>query len=42
MTGNFKAVFGVVKPVIGMLHLGALPGTPLHDAGKIWDGWISA
>ena len=30
--GNFQAVFGVGKPVIGMVHLGALPGTPLYDA----------
>jgi uncharacterized protein len=32
MTGNFKRVFGETKPVIGMIHLGALPGTPLYDA----------
>ena len=31
--GNFGRVFGAVKPVIGMVHLGALPGTPLYDAG---------
>lgn len=31
MTANFKAVFGETKPVIGMVHLGALPGSPLHD-----------
>ncbi|MEM6888906.1 MAG: BtpA/SgcQ family protein [Pseudomonadota bacterium] len=31
MTGNFPAVFGKIKPVIGMVHLGALPGSPLHD-----------
>ncbi len=29
--GNFQAVFGAVKPVIGMVHLGALPGAPLYD-----------
>ena len=29
---NFKRVFGDVKPVIGMVHLGALPGSPLYDA----------
>ena len=29
---NFKRVFGSGKPVIGMVHLGALPGAPLHDA----------
>lgn len=29
--GNFKRVFGDGKPVIGMVHLGALPGSPLYD-----------
>ena len=41
MTGNFKAVFGEVKPVIGMVHLGALPGTPLYDAKKGLDGLLA-
>ncbi|MFK7868072.1 MAG: BtpA/SgcQ family protein [Roseobacter sp.] len=31
MTAIFRKVFGAAKPVIGMVHLGALPGTPLHD-----------
>lgn len=31
MTMNFKRVFGQTKPVIGMVHIGALPGTPLFD-----------
>ncbi len=31
MTPRFKQVFGATKPVIGMVHLGALPGSPLHD-----------
>ena len=31
MTVNFERVFGSTKPVIGMVHLGALPGTPLFD-----------
>ena len=31
MTATFKRVFGEGKPVIGMVHLGALPGAPLHD-----------
>jgi membrane complex biogenesis BtpA family protein len=31
MTENFKRVFGDGKPVIGMVHLGALPGSPLYD-----------
>jgi membrane complex biogenesis BtpA family protein len=28
---RFKAIFGATKPVIGMVHLGALPGSPLND-----------
>lgn len=31
MTAKFKQVFGETKPVIGMVHLPALPGTPLFD-----------
>ena len=31
MTENFKRIFGGGKPVIGMVHLGALPGSPLYD-----------
>lgn len=31
MTLNFRRVFGAGKPVIGMVHLGAMPGTPLFD-----------
>ncbi len=31
MTKNFRGVFGDAKPVIGMVHIGALPGSPLHD-----------
>lgn len=31
MTLNFKRIFGKTKPVIGMVHIGALPGTPLFD-----------
>ena len=30
--GNFRRVFGAGKPVIGMVHLAAMPGTPLYDA----------
>ena len=28
---RFRRIFGEQKPVIGMVHLGALPGAPLHD-----------
>lgn len=38
--GNFKRVFGAGKPVIAMVHLGALPGTPLYDADAGLDGLI--
>ena len=31
MTTNFKRIFGATKPVIGMVHIGALPGSPLFD-----------
>lgn len=31
MSTRFKAVFGVNKPAIAMVHLGALPGSPLFD-----------
>lgn len=31
MTDRFRAVFGVNKPAIAMVHLGALPGSPLFD-----------
>lgn len=31
MTENFSRVFGAQKPVIGMVHFGALPGSPLFD-----------
>ncbi len=39
---KFTRVFGVAKPVIGMVHLGALPGTPLFDAASGLDGLIAA
>lgn len=32
MTEKFRRVFGAGKPVIAMVHLGALPGAPLYDA----------
>ena len=39
---RFKAVFGAGKPVIAMVHLGALPGTPLHDAAGGIAGIVAA
>ena len=32
MTDKFRRVFGSGKPVIAMVHFGALPGSPLYDA----------
>jgi uncharacterized protein len=40
--GNFQDVFGAGKPVIGMVHLGALPGAPLHDAAAGLEGLVAA
>jgi membrane complex biogenesis BtpA family protein len=37
---RFEDVFGQVKPVIAMVHFGALPGSPLHDAGRGVEGII--
>ncbi len=39
---RFQQVFGGGKPVIAMVHLGALPGTPLHDGAAGMDGIIAA
>jgi len=40
VTDKFRRVFGVGKPVIGMVHFGALPGSPLFDAGHGIDGLV--
>jgi len=42
MTGNFERAFGHGKPVIGMVHLGALPGSPLHDRERGLAGLVEA
>ena len=42
MTEKFRRVFGDRKPVIAMVHLGALPGSPLHDAAAGVEGIIAA
>lgn len=39
---NFTRVFGRGKPVIAMVHLGALPGSPLYDAQAGVEGLIAA
>ena len=38
---KFHAVFGDTKPVIAMVHLGALPGAPLYDADAGLDGLVA-
>lgn len=38
----FQRVFGEGKPVIGMVHLGALPGAPLHDDAAGVDAIVEA
>ena len=42
MTRNFERVFGDIKPVIGMVHLAALPGSPLYDRERGLDGIVEA
>lgn len=39
---RFHKVFGAGKPVIAMVHLGASPGAPLHDAALGVEGIIAA
>ena len=39
---RFKNVFGTAKPAIAMVHLGAMPGTPLFDDSAGVDGIVSA
>jgi uncharacterized protein len=39
---RFRKVFGAGKPVIAMVHLGALPGAPLYDPGAGVEGIIAA
>ncbi len=38
---NYKSVFGDTKPVIAMVHLGALPGAPLYDSDAGLDGLLA-
>ena len=40
MTDNFHRVFGAIKPVIAMVHFGALPGSPLYDAKAGLEGLV--
>ncbi len=38
---NFRRVFGSGKPVIAMVHLGALPGAPLFDSEAGLEGLVA-
>lgn len=40
MTAKFRRIFGTGKPVIAMVHFGAMPGSPLYDAKSGVDGLI--
>jgi uncharacterized protein len=40
VTAKFRTVFGDRKPVIAMVHLGALPGSPLHDREAGLEGLV--
>ncbi len=37
----FRELFGEIRPVIGMVHIGALPGSPLYDAHAGLEGLVS-
>lgn len=39
---NYKRIFGDTKPVIAMVHVGALPGSPLYDGEGGIDAIIDA
>lgn len=41
MAGNFARIFKSRKPVIAMVHFGALPGSPLYDAEAGLDGLLA-
>ncbi len=40
MSKRFHTIFGNTKPVIAMVHFGALPGAPLYDSKAGLDGLI--
>ncbi|WP_187969592.1 BtpA/SgcQ family protein [Aquibium microcysteis] len=42
MTAKFRRVFGDGKPLIAMVHLGALPGSPLFDDDAGVEGLVEA
>ena len=42
MPANFKNLFGETKPAIAMVHLGALPGSPLYEEQSGIGGIVEA
>ena len=38
---RFRRLFGDVKPIIAMVHVGATPGAPLHHAERGVEGIIA-
>jgi uncharacterized protein len=42
VSDRFKSLFGGTKPVIAMVHLGALPGAPLYDRDKGLEGLVES
>jgi membrane complex biogenesis BtpA family protein len=42
MTSRFAKIFPGKKPIIAMVHFGALPGAPLYDADAGLDGLIES
>ena len=42
MTSNSSRIFGQVKPVIAMVHLGASPGAPLFDSEAGLEGIVES
>ena len=38
---RYSDLFGAVKPIIAMVHVGATPGTPLHDEDRGVEGIIA-
>jgi uncharacterized protein len=41
MNHRFRSIFGNTKPVIAMVHFGALPGAPLYDADAGIEGLVA-
>lgn len=41
MATRFQKIFGDIKPIIAMVHLRALPGTPLYDSDAGLDGIVA-